>query len=151
VRFFTKFSFFAAALMAVALLSSSVSVRANDLLTGRFTFTQSTQWNNTLLPAGTYTFQLRRTLSTSNLLVVRGEKESVSMLVGSPTLCGNCGDGSINMVSLGDLNVVTSIDIAGLHENFQIRKSAREREEEMAKNNQKPSSQQIAIQVDPNK
>jgi hypothetical protein len=148
VRLFTKFSLLAAALMAVTLLSSSV--RANDLLTGRFTLTQSAQWNNTLLPAGSYTIQMRRTLSTSNLLLVRGEKESVSMLVGYGTPCANCGDGSIKMVSLGDLNVVTSIDIAGIHENFEIRKSARQREEEMAKNNQKPSSEQIAVHVDPN-
>ena len=150
MRFLTKFSLLAAALMAAALLSSSLPVRANDLLTGRFTLTHSTQWNNTLLPAGSYTIQLRRTLSTSNLLMVRGEKESVSMLVGSGSPCANCSEGSIKMVSLGDLNVVTSIDIAGLHENFGIRKSAREREEEMAKNTQKPSSEQIAVHVDSN-
>jgi len=148
VRFLTKFSLLAAALLAVALMSSSV--RANDLPTGRFTLTQSAKWNNTLLPAGSYTIQMRRTLSTSNLLVIRGEKQSVAMLVGSATPCENCGDGSIKMVSLGDLNVVTSIDIAGIHENFGIQKSARQREEEMAKNNQKPSSEQIAVHVDPN-
>jgi hypothetical protein len=149
VRFLTKFSLLAAALLAVALMSSSV--RANDLPTGRFTLTQSAQWNNTLLPAGSYTIQMRRTLSTSTLLVVRGEKESIAMLVNSGTLCGgNCGEGSINMVSLGDLNVVTSINIAGLHGNFEIRKSARQREEEMAKNNHKPSSEQMAVHVDSN-
>lgn len=147
MRFLTKISLLAAALMAVALLSTSV--RANDLLTGRFTLTQSAQWNNTLLPAGSYTIQMRRTLSTSNLLVVRGEKESVAMLISSGTPCVNCGAGSINMVSLGDLKVVTSIDIAGIHENFKIKESAKQREEELAKN-RKPSSEQIAIHVDSN-
>lgn len=150
MRFFTKFSLLAAALMAVALMSSSV--RANDLLTGTFTLTQSTQWNNTLLPAGQYTIQLSRTLSSANLLVIRGGKQSVSMLVNSDALCMNCGSGSLNMVSLGDLNVVTSMDLAGIHQNFQVQKSARQREAEMAKN-RKPSNkpaEQVAIHTDDN-
>jgi hypothetical protein len=45
--------------------------------------------------------------------------------------------------------VVTSIDIAGIHENFKIKESAKQREEELAKN-RKPSSEQIAIHVDSN-
>jgi hypothetical protein len=150
VRFLTKFSLLAAALLAVALLSTSV--RANDLLTGGFTLSQATQWNNTLLPAGEYRIRLMRTAGDSDLLVVRGQKQTMSVLVHAPSLCRTCGEGSLNLVPQGDNLIVSSMDLAGVHVNFDVHKSAAELEREMAKlqkQSQKPA-QQIAVHVDPN-
>jgi hypothetical protein len=150
VRFISKFSLLAVALLAIGFLSSSV--RANDLLTGGFSLSEPTRWNNTLLPAGQYHIRLMRTESDTNVLHVQGEKQSVSLLIPAQRICLNCGNGSLNMTMRGGDPVVASMDLAGMHVNFDTHQSARQREEELAKNrqqSQKPS-EQIAVHADPN-
>ena len=150
MRFFTKFSFFAVAVMAIGLFSSAA--RANDLLSGGFTLSQPTRWNDALLPAGRYQFRLIRSNSDSNILLVQGAKQSFTALVYTPSICKTCGSGSLNLSTRGTNPVVTSMDLAGAHVNFNIRQSAREREEQLAKNrsqSQKPTEQMV-VHSDPN-
>jgi hypothetical protein len=148
VRSLTKFLYLAVALAAIGFLSSSA--RANDLLAGGFTLSEPTQWNNTMLPAGDYTLRLVRTHSDSHLLMVLGSKQSISMLVYGPSLCRTCMTGPLNLSTRGDNPVVTSMDLAGLHMNFDTRMSDREREEQLArirKQTQRPA-EQVAVHSD---
>jgi hypothetical protein len=150
VRSISKLAFLAVALLAIGFLSSTA--RANDLLTGGFSLSETTRWSNTLLPAGQYQIRLVRTQSSTNLLEVRGDKQSVTLIVPNQHICVNCGSGSLNMTMSNGNPVVASIDLAGMHVNFNTNLSAREREEMLAKNrqqSQKPS-EQIAVHVDPN-
>jgi hypothetical protein len=150
VRSTSKLSFLAVALLAIGFLSSSA--RANDLLTGGFSLSEPTRWSNTLLPAGQYHIRVMRTQSSANLLQVQGEKQSVTLVVPAQQICLNCGNGSLNMTMRDGNPVVASMDLAGMHVNFNTNLTAREREEMLAKNrqqSQKPS-EQIAIHVDPN-
>lgn len=150
MRSTSKLSFLAVALLAIGFLSPSV--RANDLLTGGFSLSEPTRWSNTMLPAGQYHIRLVRIQSDTNLLQVQGEKQSVVLLVPAQHICVNCGSGSLNMTMRDGNPAVASMDLAGMHVNFNTNLSAREREEMMAKNrqqSQKPS-EQIAIHTDPN-
>lgn len=105
-----------------------------------------------MLPAGQYQIRLVRTQSSTNILHVLGDKQSITLLVPSEPTCLNCGNGSLNMTMSNGNPVVASMDLAGLHVNFNTNMSAREREMMLAKNrqhSQKPS-EQIAIHTDPN-
>lgn len=86
------------------------------------------------------------------VLQIQGENQSVVLLVPAQHICVNCGSGSLNMTMRGGNPVVASMDLAGMHVNFNTNLSAREREEMLARTrqqSQKPS-EQIAIHVDPN-
>lgn len=151
VRSFNKILVIAVGLLSVGLWSTSA--RANDdLLAGKFTLSHPTEWNNKMLPAGDYRFTLARTQSDVNLLMVQGSNRSVSMLIYSQPTCRACLNGSLNISTRGDNRVVTSMDLAGFHVDFHSQLSAREREEQMAKNRKlsnKPS-EQVAIHTDDN-
>lgn len=142
--------------IAVGLLSIglwSTSARANDdLLAGKFTFSHSTEWNKKILPAGDYRFTLVRTESDVNLLMVQGSNQSVSMLIYNQPICRTCTNGSLNIATRGDSRVVTSMELAGFHVDFHSQLSAREREEQMARNRKMSNrpSEQVAVHTDDN-
>ena len=150
MRSISKLSFLAVALLAIGFLSSAV--RANDLLTGGFSLSEPTRWSNTLLPAGQYQIRLIRSESSANILQVLGNKQSITLLVPNQNICLNCGSGSLNMTMSEGNPVVASMDLAGMHVNFNTSMTPREREEMLAKNrrqSQKPS-EQMAVHVDSN-
>jgi hypothetical protein len=144
VRSLSKVVCLAVGLFAIGLASSSV--RANDLLAGSFKLQHPTQWNNTTLPAGDYTFRLARTQNDSDMLMIRGEKQSLSVFVYSDSACKTCQDSSLNLAVRGGTRYVTSLELAGFHVNFKMRQSAGAKEEEMAKGQQQ--SEQVAVHVD---
>lgn len=142
--------------IAVGLLSIglwSTSARANDnMLAGKFTLSHATEWNKKMLPAGEYRFTLARTQSDVNLLMVNGSNQSVSMFIYNEPICRTCSTGSLNISTRGDNRIVTSLDLAGFHVDFHSQLSAREREEQMARNRKmsnKPS-EQVAVHTDDN-
>jgi hypothetical protein len=130
---------------AVSLLSSSV--RANDVLVGKFTLAHSTQWNKTVLPAGDYTFTLARTMTDRDMLVVRGAKQALIVMINSQSACGTCQNNSLKVAVQGDNHFVTSLDLTGFHVDFKARKSAAADREILAKT--PVQSEQIAVQVNP--
>ena len=147
MRYLSKFSLVAVGFLAIGLMSSSASAN-NDALGGKFTLPHSTQWDNTMLPAGNYTFMLTRTQTKDmNELTVRGEKQKVTLFVRGEWSCENCQNAKLNLAPRGNQYVVTSMEMAGFHANFKVRQSASSREE-LAKNPQR--SEQVAIHVDPN-
>jgi hypothetical protein len=131
---------------AMSLLSSSV--RANDFVAaGKFTLAHTTQWNNTMLPAGDYTLRLDRTLTGTDMLVVRGAKQTLTVMINSQSSCASCQGGSLSLAMQGDQRVVTSLQLAGFHVNFKVRKSAESREMFA---NVPERSEQVAVRVNAN-
>jgi hypothetical protein len=137
----------AVGLLAIGLLSSSV--RANDVLVGKFTLPHPTQWNNNVLPAGDYTFRVARTQTNANQLLVRdANQQVVNLFIYSQSACESCRSASLNLVVRNDDRVVTSLDLPGFHVNFKAHESAAERKEQLAKT---PSiSEQVAVHVGSN-
>jgi predicted carbohydrate-binding protein with CBM5 and CBM33 domain len=146
VRFLSKVVCLAAGLFAIGLASSSV--RANDLAMGSFTLHHAARWNSTTLPAGDYTFRVARTPSNTNLMMIRGEKQSLTVFVYGESDCRTCQSSSLNLEARGENSYVTSMDLAGYHMNFKINETARAREEEMAKTRARSQSQQMAVHTD---
>ena len=137
----------AVGLLAIGLGSSSA--RANDDLAGKFTLHHPAQWNNTVLPAGDYTFKLSRIQGqNAELLAVHGADHKVNLFVHGQWGCGTCGRASINLAVRDDRYAVTSMDVAGFHANFEVRPSAGVRGEELVKTPK--ASEQVAIQVNTN-
>jgi hypothetical protein len=137
----------AVGLLAIGLLSSSV--RANDVLVGKFTLPHPTQWNNNVLPAGDYTFRVARTQTNANQLLVRdANQQVVNLFIYSQSACESCRSASLNLAVRNDDRVVTSLDLPGFHVNFKAHESAAERKEQLAKT---PSiSEQVAVHVGSN-
>jgi hypothetical protein len=133
-------------LLAIGALSSSV--RANNLLIGAFTLPHPTQWNNTVLPAGDYTFKLARTQSNTNLLSVRGATKTLEILVFAQSACETCQGGALKVAVQGDNRNVTSLDLPGFHVNFKAHESAAEKAERLAKTSS--PSEQVAVRVGSN-
>lgn len=146
MRFLSNVVCLAVGLFAIGLASSSV--QANDLATGSFKLQHATRWNNTTLPAGEYTFQLARTQSDANLMMIRGEKQSMTVIVYGESDCRTCQNHSLNLEGRRGNSYVTSMDLAGYHMNFKINETARAREEEMAKTRARSQSQQMAVHTD---
>lgn len=117
---------------------------------GSFTLNHATRWNRTTLPAGDYTYRLARTPSNANLMMIRGEKQSLTVFVYGESDCRTCQGSSLNLEARRGNSYVTSLDLAGYHMNFKIRETARAREEEMAKTPTHAQSQQVAIHADDN-
>jgi hypothetical protein len=143
MRYLSKAFVVAVGLLAIGLLSSSVL--ANDVLVGKFTLPHPTQWNDSLLPAGDYTFRVARTQTNTNMLSVRGAKETLDILVFAQSACETCRSASLNLAVRNDNRVVTSLDLPGFHLNFNNRQSASEREEQLAKT--PATSEQVAVHV----
>lgn len=145
MRFLSKVFVIAVGLLAIGLISSSV--RANDVLVGNFTLPHPTQWNNTVLPAGNYTFKMARTETNANRLTVRGAKQSMMLFVYGESACETCRSASLNLAVRGNNRVVTSMDLTGFHVNFKVRQSESEKEE---LSRMPASTEQVAVHVDSN-
>jgi len=129
-------------LLAVGLSSSPVP--AADVLAGKFTLPHATQWNDTVLPAGDYTFRVARTLTNADLLMVHGI-EVVNLYIYNESTCRTCQTASLNLAVRNDNRVVTSLDLPGFHVNFKVHQSAAEKREDLAKT--PASSEQVAVHV----
>jgi hypothetical protein len=136
----------AVGLFAIGISSSSVS--AKTLMAGTFTLTHPTQWKNTMLPAGNYTFKLAGTQTDTNMLSVRGANQNLDVLVFAQSACETCRAGALKVAVNGDNRVVTSLDLPGFHVDFKGRQSAAETEKQLAKAH--VSSEQVAVHVDSN-
>ncbi len=143
MRYLSKVFTVAVGLLAIGVLSSSV--RANDMLVGTFALPSPTQWKNTVLPAGDYTFTLARTQTDTDVLSVRGEKKVLDILVFAQSACGTCRSSALKVAVQGDNRAVTSMELPGYHMNFKVRQSAAERGEDLAKTPAR--SEQIAVRV----
>jgi|SRR5579863_1709241 hypothetical protein len=130
-----------------ALVFSGVAVRANNLREGSFTLQHPTEWNNTVLPAGDYTFEVARTQTNAKLLVVHGAKQSLNVLIYGESACMTCRNSSLNLEVHGNNRAVSSMELSGFHVNFKLKQSAREKEE-MSKI--PASNEQVAVQTDSN-
>jgi hypothetical protein len=136
----------AVGLLAIGVSSSSVS--AKTLMAGTFTLDLPTQWKNTVLPAGNYTFKLAGTQTDTNVLSVRGANQTLDMLVFAQSACETCRNGALKVAVQGDNRVVTSLDLPGFHVDFKSRQSAAETEKQLAKAH--ASSEQVAVHLDSN-
>jgi hypothetical protein len=130
-----------------ALVFSGVAVRANNLREGSFTLQHPTEWNNTVLPAGEYRFEVARTQTNAKLLVVHGAKQSLNVFIYGESACMTCRNSSLNLEVHGNNRAVSSMDLSGFHVNFKLKQSAREKEE-MSKI--PASNEQVAVQTDSN-
>jgi hypothetical protein len=133
-------------LMVVGLLSIgllSASTRANDVLAGKFTLAHAISWNNTVLPAGDYTFQVKRTESNSDMLLVRGVSQQLLVVLDGQSACDTCHAGVINLAVQGDDRVVTALQLPGFYKNFQPRQSRKEKE---ARPVEAASAEQVTLQ-----
>ena len=131
----------------------SSSVRANELpkmvgndkVMGSFTLAHPTQWNNTMLPAGDYTFSVNRGMADTNVLSVQGAKQGFTMFFSSQSACKTCTTTALRVAVQDDNRVVTSLDLPGFHVNFNNRQSAPEQREQLVRTPTMP--QQIATRV----
>jgi hypothetical protein len=143
MRCLSKAFVVAVCLLAVGLSSSPVP--AADVLAGKFTLPHATQWNDTVLPAGDYTFRIARTLTNADLLMVHGAAQAVNLYIFNESNCRTCQTASLNLAVRNDNRVVTSLDLPGFHVNFKVRQSAAEKREELAKT--AAPSEQVAVDV----
>ncbi len=132
----------AAGLLTIGLFSPAVP--AADVLAGKFTLPHATRWNDTILPAGDYTFRVARTMTNADVLKVRGANRVMDLYIFNESTCEKCRHASLNLAVKNDSRVVTSLELPGFHVNFKVRQS----EEAFAKN---PSpSEQVAVHVNSN-
>ena len=132
----------AAGLLTIGLFSPAVP--AADVLAGKFTLPHATRWNDTILPAGDYTFRVARTMTNADVLKVRGANRVMDLYIFNESTCEKCRHASLNLAVKNDNRVVTSLELPGFHVNFKVRQS----EEAFAKN---PSpSEQVAVHVNSN-
>ena len=144
MRYLSKAFAVAVCLLAIGLSSSPAP--AADVMTGKFTLAHATRWNGTILPAGEYTFRVARTMTDADVLKVRGANRTMDLYIFNESTCEKCRHASLNLAVQNDSRVVTSLELPGFHVNFKDRQSG----EEMAKNPTKPSSEQVAVDVDRN-
>jgi len=131
-----------AGLLTIGLFSPAVP--AADVLAGKFTLPHATRWNDTILPAGDYTFRVARTMTNADVLKVRGANRVMDLYIFNESTCEKCRHASLNLAVKNDSRVVTSLELPGFHVNFKVRQS----EEAFAKN---PSpSEQVAVHVNSN-
>jgi hypothetical protein len=143
MRYLSKAFVIAVGLLAIVLLSSSI--RANDVLVGKFTLPHPTEWNNTMLAAGDYTFSVARGQADTKVLSVHGAKQDLAILIFAQSACETCRNGALTVTVQDDNRSVTSLDLPGFHLNFKVRQSAAERGEQLAKTPM--PSEQVAVRV----
>ena len=146
MRSLSKALLVAAGLFAIGAASSQAT--ANTFLAGTFTLAHPTQWKNTVLPAGNYTFKLAHTQSDANLLSVRGDGKTLDVLVFAQSACANCQNADLKIAVNGGNRVVTALDLPGFHVDFNGRRSPAEKEQQLGK--KAVSSEQVAVHVDSN-
>jgi hypothetical protein len=142
MRSLSKAFVVAAGLLAIGLFSPAVP--AADVLAGKFTLPHATRWNDTILPAGDYTFRVARTMTNADVLKVRGANRAIDLYMFNESVCEKCRNASLNLAIQNDNRVVTSLELPGFHVNFKVRQS----EEAFAKN--PSSSEQVAVHVNSN-
>jgi hypothetical protein len=143
MRYISKAFAVAVGLLAIGLLSSPVP--AADVLAGKFTLLHPTRWNDTVLPAGDYTFRVARTMTNADVLKVRGTNQTIDLFIFNESACEICRSASLNLAIRDDNRVVTSLELPGFHVNFKARQSAAQKREELAKT---PSpSEQVAVHI----
>jgi hypothetical protein len=148
VRSVSKVFVIVVGLLAIGLSSASIRANGNDVQAGKFTLPHPTRMNGVVLPAGDYTFRLKRTQSNAETLVIRHSNQQVlSFLVYPESACETCRDASLNLAVLGNFREVTSMDLAGHHVDLNLHKSASASQESVKIQVQ---SEQVAVQVDPN-
>jgi hypothetical protein len=145
MRSLSKVFVVAVGLLFIGGLSSSV--RADDSMIGSFTLPHPTQWNNAMLPAGSYTFSLTRGLGETNVLSVHGANQDLKIVYVSPSACETCRKGALKVAVQDDNRVVTSLDLPGYHLHFNNRHSASEREQSVKA---PATSEQVAVRVSTN-
>jgi len=143
MQYLSKLFVIAVGLLALTVLSSSLY--ANDVL-GTFTLSHPTQWNDTMLTPGDYTFRMTRTQTNANVLMIRGEKQTFNWFIYPEPACNTCQRSGLNLEMRGENLVVTSLDLMGFHVDFKTHESAKERE--LGKNHVR--SEQVAVKVNPN-
>jgi hypothetical protein len=143
MRYLSKILVVAVGMLTIGGLYSSV--RANDMLDGTFTLSRPTQWNKTLLPAGTYQFKLVRTQTDANMLVVSGAKLSMSIYVFAQAACETCRNAALTLQVQGARRVITALSLPGFHVDFSSRTALVDAKEQA--DNSTPYSEQIDIQV----
>ena len=143
MRTLSKAFVIAVGLLVIGVLSSSVN--ANGVMIGSFTLPHPTQWNNTVLPAGDYTFTVARGQADTKVLSVHGAKQALSILIFAQSACETCTNGALKVAVQDDNRAVTSLDLPGYHLNFKVRQSAAERGEQLAKTPM--PSEQVAVHV----
>jgi hypothetical protein len=146
MRFLSKTLVVAVGLFAIGVSSSSLS--AKTLLAGSFTLQHPTQWKNTVLPAGNYTFRLAGTQTDTNVLSVRGGNKDLEIMVFAQSACERCQSGALKLAVQGDNRVVTSLDLPGFHMDFKASRSAAQKEEQSHKAT--APTEQVAVHVDSN-
>jgi hypothetical protein len=146
MRSLSKALLVAAGLFAIGAASSQAS--SNTFLAGTFTLAHPTQWKNTVLPAGNYTFKLANTQTDANLLSVRGGTKALDVLVFAQSACANCQNADLKITVNGENRVVTALDLPGFHVDFSGRRSPAEMEQQLGKKS--VSSEQVAVHVDSN-
>ena len=144
MRSLTKFLFLAVSLAAVALVTSSV--RANDMMTGKFTLPHPTRWNKAVVPAGNYTFKLKPTQSNAEVLILRSSTVTMSFLVYPQPACATCKEAALKIAVQGDNRVATSMELAGYHVDLNPSPSASGEESVKIQG----ESEQVAVQLDAN-
>jgi hypothetical protein len=145
MRSLRRFLLVPVGLLSIGLVCSSA--RANDDVAGRFTLHHPAQLNNTVLPAGDYTFMLTRIQGqNAEMLAVRGANQNVKIFVHSQWGCENCPRPSLNLSVQGNRYAVASMDVPGFHASFDVRPPAGAKGEELVKNPK--ASEQVAVQVD---
>lgn len=148
VRSLSKVLVIAVGLLAIGLSSSSIRANGNDVRAGKFTLPHPTRMNGIVLPAGDYTFRLKRTQSNADTLVILSSNQQIlHFLVYPESACETCRDTSLNLAVLGNFREATSMDLAGYHVDLNLRKSASASAESVKI---KEQSEQVAVQVDPN-
>jgi hypothetical protein len=146
MRYISRALVIAFALLAVGMLCSSAS--ANNFLAGTFTLNRPAQWNGTTLPAGEYQFKLTPGQNDTNMLIITGGKQTLSVLVYAHNACESCKTVTIKMTVQGDSRVVTSMDLPGYHLDF---KKPRMENAQEASADTSSWVEQISAQVDPAK
>jgi hypothetical protein len=146
MRYVSKALLVAAGLFSIGMMTSSV--RANNMLAGSFTLSQPTQWKNTVLPAGDYTFKLSRTQTDTNRLSIHGKQKAMDMLVFAQSACETCRNGALELAVNGNNRVVTSLELPGFHVEFKSGQNGAQREQQLSK--APARSEQVAVHIDGN-
>jgi hypothetical protein len=146
MRYLSRILVFATGLLAIGGICSSV--HANDVLVGSFTLHHPTQWNKTMLAAGTYKFKLVRTQTDANMLLVSGEKQSMDLYVFAQSACETCRNAGLTLQVQGDHRVVTSLSLPGFRVDFSVRGSLVDAKAQA--DQATPYTEQIDVRVNPN-
>jgi hypothetical protein len=101
-----------------------------------------------MLPAGEYHFKLARTQTDTNMLVINGEKQTLTVLVFAQSACDSCKTEALKMTVSGNTRIVTSMDLPGYHLEFKAPRTDGTKE---ATSDPSAWVEQVSVHVDPTK